>query len=69
MHAWSSVERFGQVGRGCVQSVGTSSSWTISRWQDQTILMASGVPMPAPRGSPAGPNHCEKEATGSGSFS
>mmetsp|Transcript_2466 Transcript_2466/g.7398 ORF Transcript_2466/g.7398 Transcript_2466/m.7398 type:complete len:281 (-) Transcript_2466:945-1787(-) len=28
----------------------------ISRWHDHTSLMASGVPMPAPRGSPAGPN-------------
>lgn len=28
----------------------------ISRWHDHTIRMASGVPMPAPRGSPAGPN-------------
>ena len=31
-------------------------------WQDQTRRMASGVPMPAPRGSPAGPNQwfCEE---------
>lgn len=27
-----------------------------SLWHDHTSLMASGVPMPAPRGSPAGPN-------------
>lgn len=32
------------------------TSWMISRWQDQTRRMASGVPMPAARGSPAGPN-------------
>jgi|MDSY01.2.fsa_nt_gb hypothetical protein len=27
-----------------------------SRWQDHTSWIACGVPMPAPRGSPAGPN-------------
>ncbi len=32
------------------------TSVMISRWQDQTRRMASGVPMPAERGSPAGPN-------------
>lgn len=32
------------------------TSAMISRWQDQTRRMASGVPMPAARGSPAGPN-------------
>jgi len=31
-------------------------SWMISLWQLHTSLMASGVPMPAARGSPAGPN-------------
>mmetsp|Transcript_35616 Transcript_35616/g.79173 ORF Transcript_35616/g.79173 Transcript_35616/m.79173 type:complete len:216 (-) Transcript_35616:1090-1737(-) len=31
-------------------------SWIISRWQDHTRRMASGVPIPAPLGSPAGPN-------------
>ena len=31
-------------------------SWTTSRWHDQTCRIASGVPIPAPRGSPAGPN-------------
>ena len=41
---------------GCVQSSGMSSSVMISLWVDQTILMASGVPIPAPRVSPAGPN-------------
>ena len=28
----------------------------ISLWQDHTRRMASGVPIPAERGSPAGPN-------------
>ena len=32
------------------------TSWITSRWQDQTSLIASGVPMPAALGSPAGPN-------------
>jgi hypothetical protein len=27
-----------------------------SLWHDHTSLIASGVPIPAPRGSPAGPN-------------
>lgn len=31
-------------------------SWMISLWHDHTMRMASGVPMPAPLGSPAGPN-------------
>lgn len=31
-------------------------SYIISLWQDQTSFIASGVPIPAPRGSPAGPN-------------
>lgn len=31
-------------------------SCIISLWQDQTSLIASGVPIPAPLGSPAGPN-------------
>ena len=38
---------------GCVRG---PTSEMISRWQDQTMRMASGVPMPAARGSPAGPN-------------
>lgn len=32
------------------------TSVMISRWHDQTRRIASGVPMPAARGSPAGPN-------------
>ena len=32
------------------------TSLMISRWHDHTRRMASGVPMPAARGSPAGPN-------------
>ena len=46
-----------QVAEGSAQLLGTGPmSYMISLWQDQTSLMASGVPMPAPRGSPAGPN-------------
>ena len=45
------------VGEGSAQSLGTGPiSYMISLWQDQTSLMASGVPIPAPLGSPAGPN-------------
>ncbi len=40
-----------------VAAAGTGpTSEMISRWHDHTSRMASGVPMPAPRGSPAGPN-------------
>jgi hypothetical protein len=41
------------------------TSLMISRWQLHTRRMASGVPMPAPRGSPAGPNQwfCGAPAT------
>lgn len=46
-----------QVAEGSAQHLGTGPmSYMISLWQDQTSLMASGVPIPAPRGSPAGPN-------------
>ena len=35
---------------------GTKESWMISLWQDHTICIASGDPIPHPLGSPAGPN-------------
>mmetsp|Transcript_12241 Transcript_12241/g.24425 ORF Transcript_12241/g.24425 Transcript_12241/m.24425 type:complete len:221 (-) Transcript_12241:24-686(-) len=35
---------------------GTNRSEMTSRWQLHTIRIASGLPIPAPRGSPAGPN-------------
>lgn len=44
------------VAFGCTHPAGTTLSMMISRWHDHTALMASGVPMPAPRASPAGPN-------------
>uniref|UniRef100_A0A0A9CU93 Uncharacterized protein n=1 Tax=Arundo donax TaxID=35708 RepID=A0A0A9CU93_ARUDO len=45
------------VAEGSAQFLGRGPmSYMISLWQDQTSLMASGVPIPAPLGSPAGPN-------------
>jgi hypothetical protein len=53
----SSPRLANQVAEGSAQLLGTGPmSYMISLWQDQTSLMASGVPIPAPRGSPAGPN-------------
>ena len=46
-HVRAGVDQPGGVG---------PSSKMISRWQDHTKRMASRVPIPAPRGSPAGPN-------------
>lgn len=46
-----------QVDGGIVQCEGNGPlSYMISLWQDHTSLIASGVPIPAPLGSPAGPN-------------
>lgn len=48
---------FHQVADGIFQCEGNGPiSYMISLWQDHTSLMASGVPIPAPLGSPAGPN-------------
>lgn len=46
-----------QVDGGISQFLGMGPiSYIISLWQDQTSFIASGVPIPAPLGSPAGPN-------------
>lgn len=37
------------------------TSYMTSLWQDQTSFIASGVPIPAPLGSPAGPNLKHKQ--------
>ena len=48
---------FHYVASGVAQPCGRGpTSEMISRWLDHTSLMASGVPMPAPLGSPHGPN-------------
>jgi len=46
-----------QVGSGCVHPFFTGPwSVIISLWHDQTNKIASGLPIPAPLGSPHGPN-------------
>lgn len=46
-----------QVDAGVFHPSGTGpTSYMTSLWQDHTSFIASGVPIPAPLGSPAGPN-------------
>ena len=46
-----------QLGLGIFQSYEIGpTSWITSRWCDHVNWIAYGVPMPAPRGSPEGPN-------------
>ena len=50
------IQMVTHAARGAVRQKTTAGTLVAHLWQDQTILMASMVPIPAALGSPAGPN-------------